>query len=140
MTELQLWQNFKLFQLEAVSTEFQILSDLKFCHDIYIHGSVLCFPTMCRLCQIMFSFTFILSRYMGWFSGDIEELTGYQPSEEAARLVRLGGGVEDVVEKAQVALSQRDYQWALELATSVLHVDEKNRPAARIRRQALKGH
>ena len=97
-------------------------------------------PTMCRLCQIMFSFTFILSRYMGWFSGDIEELTGYPPSEEAARLVRLGGGVEDVVEKAQVALSQRDYQWALELATSVLHVDKKNQPAAGIRRQALKGH
>ena len=61
----------------------------------------------------------LFSGYMGWFSGDISELNQHTPIEKAQRLVKLAGGIENVLIVAQNSLKENDAQWALQLTSSV---------------------
>ena len=79
----------------------------------------------------------VFDAYMGWFSGDPVELSPLTPDARAVRLVDFGGGVDDTVKKAEDAAKSEDYQWALELSSSVLRVMPRNPRALTVKANAL---
>lgn len=68
----------------------------------------------------------IFDGYMGWYSGDECDLMKLTPTEYAHRLIDLAGGSQTVLDKAQCAFDERDYQWALELTSAILRANEKS--------------
>ncbi|XP_064611515.1 linear primary-alkylsulfatase-like [Liolophura sinensis] len=76
--------------------------------------------------------------YLGWFSGDATDLSPLTRRGKAQRLVSLGGGVENVLVQARKALDDSDWQWALELASSVIALAPSNRRARELKLEALK--
>jgi len=68
----------------------------------------------------------IFDGYMGWYSGDECDLMKLTPAEYAHRLIDLAGSVETVLDKAQCAFDDGDFQWALELSSAILRVQEKS--------------
>ena len=80
----------------------------------------------------------VFDRYMGWFSGNIVELSRHSTLERAKRMVSLGGGEESVVNTAKAAAEEEDYKWSLELASQVLQVNPDHGEAKNLRLQALK--
>ena len=78
----------------------------------------------------------IFQHYLGWFSGQVDELHPLVPYEKANRLVRFGGGIDAVLQSAEETIRRcsnndntsdhlkDDYQWALELSSAVLRLHE----------------
>ena len=67
--------------------------------------------------------------YLGWFEGDPVGLDPLPAKEKAKRLVRLMGGRDRVVKEALETYKLADYQWAAELATYLLRLDENDKQA-----------
>jgi alkyl sulfatase BDS1-like metallo-beta-lactamase superfamily hydrolase len=66
----------------------------------------------------------IVQRYLGWFDGNPARLWPHPPSEQAARYVKLAGGIDKTVAAAQEAYDAADYRWAATLLDHVMFVDE----------------
>jgi len=79
----------------------------------------------------------LFAGYMGWFSGEISELDPLTPSEKAARIVKLAGGIEQLLKTADVALNENDTKWALFLSSQGLKVNPLNAKAKEIKAKAL---
>jgi len=62
----------------------------------------------------------IFDRYMGWFSGKTSDLNPDSPKTRAENLIKLGGGSQQVFDKAQQAFQQNQFQWVLELTEALL--------------------
>ncbi len=71
----------------------------------------------------------IYQRYMGWFDGNPARLWPHTPAEEAKRYVAAIGGIERVVELAQVAYDEGDYRWAATLLDHAVFADSDYAPA-----------
>jgi alkyl sulfatase BDS1-like metallo-beta-lactamase superfamily hydrolase len=74
---------------------------------------------------------------VGWFDGNATNLFPLSQNERAAKLVRLMGGLDQVLARARDALAAREFQWAAELADYGLADDSANASAKRIKAQAL---
>lgn len=72
----------------------------------------------------------IVQRYLGWFDGNPARLWPHPPAELAQRYVELIGGIDRVVDAAQVAYDSGDYRWAATLLDHAVFADEHH-PAAR---------
>lgn len=57
----------------------------------------------------------IYQRYMGWFDGNPAHLWEHIPTERAKRYVKVIGGVDQTVNRAQEAFDIGDFRWASEL-------------------------
>ncbi|XP_002163828.2 linear primary-alkylsulfatase [Hydra vulgaris] len=79
----------------------------------------------------------LFSGYMGWFSGDISELEPHTPTEKAERLIKLGGGSNNLLTYSEDALNKNDPQWCLELTSAVLRVDKQNQKAKELKVKSL---
>jgi alkyl sulfatase BDS1-like metallo-beta-lactamase superfamily hydrolase len=79
----------------------------------------------------------IFNGYLGWFSGDPAGLHPYNGEEKAERMAALCGGASQLEEAMVNAFEDGDYQWALELAGHVGHLDERNRTAAAVKVNSL---
>lgn len=79
----------------------------------------------------------VFQLYLGWFSGDPVDRFPLSSSEKAFRMVALAGGVDNLVTEAIRAWNKEDAQWALELASCILHVDKNNKDAKKIKVEAL---
>lgn len=80
----------------------------------------------------------IYAQHAGWFDGQPVNIFPLTPAQRAARLQTLVGGADMLVQSSQRALDQGDFQWALELADSVLALTPGNRPALQIKIRALR--
>ncbi|XP_074642403.1 linear primary-alkylsulfatase-like [Tubulanus polymorphus] len=80
----------------------------------------------------------VFNTYLGWFSGDPVDLIPFTPKDKADRMIKLAGGVDKILEQAKKALDDKDYQWALELSSSVYTLNTKNKQAKKLRIQSLK--
>jgi len=65
----------------------------------------------------------IYQRYMGWFDGNPARLWPHPPQALAERYVAAIGGVDRVVELAQVAFDSGDYRWAATLLDHAVFAD-----------------
>lgn len=79
----------------------------------------------------------LYSGYISWLSGDAVDINPLPKREYSQRMLPLLGGVVKVVEQAESALQQKDYQWAAELAALVLN-DRDDPDARRIKAAAFK--
>jgi len=68
--------------------------------------------------------------YLGWFEGDPISLVPTPRAERARREVQLMGGRDKVLAIATKAFEDKDWQWAAELVTRLITVDNDD-PAAR---------
>lgn len=76
--------------------------------------------------------------YLGWFEGDPTFLDPLPRTERAARYVALMGGRDTVLKAAQDALGRGDYQWAAELVTYLIRIQNDDLDARRLKAQALR--
>lgn len=79
----------------------------------------------------------VFQLYLGWFSGDPVDLFPLSNSDKASRIVALAGGVSEVLSAAIKAWNDNDIQWALELASYVLVVDDRNAEARKLKVDCL---
>ncbi|XP_069112681.1 linear primary-alkylsulfatase-like isoform X1 [Argopecten irradians] len=78
----------------------------------------------------------VFTSYVGWFSGDAVELAPLTPKTKAEKMVRLIG-VNKLMDAAKTAYKEKDYQWALELSSHVLHTNKDNTEARDIKIDSL---
>ncbi|XP_060073744.1 linear primary-alkylsulfatase-like [Ylistrum balloti] len=78
----------------------------------------------------------VFTSYIGWFSGDAVDLTPFTRKTKAEKMVRLVGA-NKLLDSAKAAYKEKDYQWALELSSHVLHVNKDNTEARDIKIDSL---
>ncbi|SOC88174.1 Alkyl sulfatase BDS1, metallo-beta-lactamase superfamily [Curtobacterium sp. 314Chir4.1] len=71
----------------------------------------------------------IYQRYMGWFDGNPARLWPHPPKPLAERYVGAIGGLDRVVELAQVAYDVGDFRWAATLLDHAIFADPDHGPA-----------
>ncbi|MFB3784856.1 MAG: alkyl sulfatase dimerization domain-containing protein [bacterium] len=76
-------------------------------------------------------------RYRGYFTGKCRDLITQSPIEEAQMAAMLAEGVDKLAAKAQEALDNGKWEWALELADDVLLLDPANSSARSTKNTAL---
>lgn len=79
----------------------------------------------------------IYTDYLGWFDGNAANLFPLPEKERAAKIVALGGGVEQILSRGREALKSGEFQWAAELGDYVLAVDAANVDGRRLKAAAL---
>ena len=80
----------------------------------------------------------IFTKYLGWFSGDPADLFSMATDEKATMMTELVGGLDNLAEAAVKALNDTKYQWALELSSHALKVNNSCTQARNVKVEALK--
>jgi len=76
--------------------------------------------------------------YLGWFSGRPADLHPLPREDEAQRWVELGGGEEEVLEKAAVAVDKGEHQWGLQLTDILIDSGRESDRARELRGVCLR--
>ena len=71
----------------------------------------------------------VYQRYMGWFDGNPARLWPHPPEALAPRYVDAMGGIDRVVELAQVAFDAGDFRWAATLLDHAIFTDSDHAAA-----------
>ena len=79
----------------------------------------------------------IFTGYLGWFGGNASTLLPLSPKEKAQKMADLAGGNDELLSKAQTALDQKEFQWALELSDYLIRLNSDDEIAKEIRYQSL---
>ena len=80
----------------------------------------------------------LYAAYWGWFDGNPRLLlTEFGPSEEAARMLELAGGEEELFRRAESALQNGDTGWALRLVDHLLALQPEHSGYRRFKADAL---
>ena len=75
---------------------------------------------------------------LGWFDGNPTSLGELPPATEAAKIIDLAGGAQNVLAAAQNALSEGDAQWAMELADRLIATGQEANQACQVKINALR--
>ena len=75
---------------------------------------------------------------LGWFEGDSETLNEISLKERSKKIVDGFGGVDKSISSVREALRSGEYEWAAELGSYVLNVDEENKETKLLTAQALR--
>ena len=78
----------------------------------------------------------IFSGYIGWFSGNITELHPLESKIKAEKMVALAAKQVKIVDEANTALSNGEFQWAMELADVLLAINPDDSEAKNIKAKA----
>ena len=78
----------------------------------------------------------IFSGYIGWFSGNISDLHPLSATERAQKFVNIARKQTKISDEAESALTNGEYQWALELADILLALDPDSTNAKKIKANA----
>ena len=78
----------------------------------------------------------IFSGYIGWFSGNISDLHPLSATERAQKLANIARKQTKISDEAESALTNGEYQWALELADILLALDPDSTNAKNIKANA----
>jgi len=81
----------------------------------------------------------VFSGLVGWFDGNPTNLRPLKNAEEAARIVELAGGADEVFATLGAATDADDFQWALQLADYLLAVEYRVADVTAIKVEALRG-
>lgn len=65
----------------------------------------------------------VYQRYMGWYDGNPSHLNRHKPADRASRYVKAFNGAEGLLEHAEKAFQDMDYEWAAELYDYLLNAD-----------------
>ncbi len=75
---------------------------------------------------------------LGWFNGNPTHLGQLPPAVEADKFIRLVGSKDQVLNAAEVALEERDAQWAMELADRLIAAEVEIDAARKVKVAALR--
>jgi len=75
---------------------------------------------------------------LGWYQGDPTFLLPISEEQRAHKFVEGFGGVDIVIQQVRQAIDDNEYNWAAELATSVILVDSNNDEAKLLKAHALR--
>jgi alkyl sulfatase BDS1-like metallo-beta-lactamase superfamily hydrolase len=75
---------------------------------------------------------------LGWFLGDPTLLDPTKPVEASGRYIALMGGRKAVMEAAESAAKEGDYQWSAELTTHLVRVNNDDGDARKLKAEALR--
>ena len=76
------------------------------------------------------------SGYLGWFSGNITDLHPLSPKERANKISNLASKQVKLIDEVKLAISNREYQWALELTDMILAIDPEDKDAKNLKADA----
>jgi alkyl sulfatase BDS1-like metallo-beta-lactamase superfamily hydrolase len=79
----------------------------------------------------------IYDGYIGWFDGNATNLFPLPPRKRAERFVEIAGGEKALLEHAEKAVFDGNYQWALELTDYILTLKPGMEEARNIKAEAL---
>ncbi len=79
----------------------------------------------------------IFSGYIGWFNGNVTTLHPLTSEEKAKKMIDLAQKQTDLYTAAELALENREYQWSMELADSLIALDQNDQKAKNIKAEAL---
>lgn len=71
--------------------------------------------------------------YLGWYEGDPVALDPIPAKEKSKRLISMMGGHDSVVSAAMLAYQNSDYQWAAELSTYLIRINNEDVQAREIK-------
>ena len=71
----------------------------------------------------------VYQRYLGWYDGHPSSLHPYEATEAGTRYVEFMGGMERLLEQAQVSFDQGDYRWVAQVLRHAVFVDSSNQQA-----------
>lgn len=74
----------------------------------------------------------VYQRYMGWFDGNPGRLWQHPPEAAGPRYVEAMGGIDSVVQIAQIAYDAGDFRWAATLLDHAIFTDESHDGARRL--------
>ena len=77
---------------------------------------------------------------MGWFDGNPTSMAPLAPKDEAARFIKMAGGAPTVLNFAEKALAEGDFQWALQLIDRLLAVEHEFEAATQLKAKTLRAH
>jgi alkyl sulfatase BDS1-like metallo-beta-lactamase superfamily hydrolase len=80
----------------------------------------------------------VYANYLGWFEGDPTFIDPLPRRERSARYVAAMGGRDSVVAIATQAQADGDFRWVAEILTHLLRLDPDDRPARRLKADALR--
>lgn len=80
----------------------------------------------------------IYNGYLGWFQGDPVALDPLPPKQKAERLIALMGGHDQVLLAAGEAYLKGEHQWAAELASYVISLDNDDQLARDIKARSFR--
>ena len=80
----------------------------------------------------------IYNGYLGWFQGDPVDLDPTPPKASAERLMALMGGRDKLLLEAGNAYLKGEYQWAAELASYAIRVDNEDALARDIKARSFR--
>jgi len=80
----------------------------------------------------------IYSGELGWFQGDPTFLAPTKPLEASKRYVKIMGGHSNVLKVAKEAASKGDHQWAAELTTHLIRINNDDTEARLLKAEALR--
>ncbi len=79
----------------------------------------------------------IYSGYFGWFDGNPTNLFPLSPVEEAKRILSIVGSEEKLLNKVETAITEKDYQWACQLADYFIALEPESKDAKLLKAKAL---
>lgn len=71
----------------------------------------------------------VYQAYFGWYDGNPANLDPLPPEEAAQRYVRMMGGADAVLEKAQNDFDNGDYRWVAEVLNHLVYAEPNNSAA-----------
>ncbi len=80
----------------------------------------------------------IYSGEIGWFNGDPTTLASTKPAEASKRYVKMMGGQTAVLTAAKQAADKGDYQWAAELTTHLVRINNEDKKARLLKAESLR--
>jgi len=80
----------------------------------------------------------IYSGELGWFQGDPTFLAPTKSLEASQRYVKMMGGNSNVLKEAKEAASKDDHQWAAELTTHLIRINNDDKEARLLKAEALR--
>ena len=75
---------------------------------------------------------------LGWFDGNPTSLGELPPATEAAKIIALAGGAQNVLKAAEDAFAAGECQWAMELTDRLIATGEAGSQASKLKISALR--
>eukprot|EP00918_Siedleckia_nematoides_P053171 GHVU01116126.1.p1 GENE.GHVU01116126.1~~GHVU01116126.1.p1 ORF type:complete len:638 (+),score=81.46 GHVU01116126.1:2491-4404(+) len=80
----------------------------------------------------------VFNRYLGWYSGEVEELSPLSRADKAELMLQLAGGYEGMLRVAQLALDEDRPKASLELAIHALELNKNWKNMREIAAESLR--
>jgi uncharacterized sulfatase len=75
---------------------------------------------------------------LGWFDGNPTNLFPTAPKDKAGRIAEMAGGEKVLLENMNKAVSNNEFQWAMELADMLITLENHKKEAIAVKITALK--